>query len=1099
MKFNKLLIANRGEIAIRIARAAGDMGLECVAVYSEDDSESLHIQHANQAIKLPGKGARAYLDIDAIIAAATEAGADALHPGYGFLSENPELARRCLQQGITFIGPDANTLEQLGDKAAARQLAQKCGVPITPGTQGCTSLDEVKEFIANQSGDASAVIKAISGGGGRGMRIVRPGDDIEANFHACAREAKAAFDDDNLYVEQLIERARHIEVQVLGDGLGNAVHMWERECSLQRRNQKLIEIAPSPTLSEATRNRLLEAALRLAQEVNYAGLGTFEFLVDANGSDFYFMEANPRLQVEHTITEEITGIDLVQAQIAVLGGASLQSLQLLQTDIPAPNGFAIQCRINMESLDASGATRPSGGTLSIFEPPGGPGVRVDTYGYNGYTTNPNFDSLLAKVIVHSRSQDYAQSVRKAYRALCQFRVEGVRTNISFLQVLLSQTDVADNSVYTRYVDDQMTALVAKCEQEHPRLFSTTEPAQKADSAKPSAEAPDGTEAALAPMQGQLIKAPVAVGESVHKGQILAIIEAMKMEHEIQASVAGSVHSLPLEHGDYVSEGQAIAYIEPGEGTQNIETTEKTVDLNHIRPDLAESFERHRLTQDDARPEVMAKRHKRGMLSARENVANICDPGSFMEYGALTFAAQRKRRSAEELMQSTPADGLVTGVGAVNGDHFDEEQARCAVLAYDYTVLAGTQGTMNHRKTDRILHVAEEQHLPVIFFTEGGGGRPGDTDDATLIAGLHTPSFLQYARLSALAPRIAIVSGRCFAGNAVFAGSSDLLIATRNSSLGMAGPAMIEGGGLGVFAPEDVGPMSVQVANGVVDCLVENEQEAAQVARKLMSYFQGTISDWQCDDQRLLRSSIPENRLRSYDIRALIQTLADADSYLELRPDFASGMVTAFARIEGRPVGIIANDPRHLGGAIDANGADKAARFMQLCDAFDVPLVSLCDTPGFMVGPEAEKSGLVRHTSRLFVTAASLQIPVFTIVLRKGYGLGAMGMAAGSFHNPFFTVAWPTGEFGGMGLEGAVRLGYKNELAKAGDEAAQKALFEKLVAKHYEQGKALNMAVSLEIDAVIDPFETRSWIIRGLKSAKKVGPRRGRRRPMIDTW
>ncbi|WP_417538537.1 biotin carboxylase N-terminal domain-containing protein, partial [Marinobacter sp.] len=350
MKFNKLLIANRGEVAIRIARAAGDMGLECVAVYSEDDSESLHIQHANQAIKLPGKGARAYLDIEAIIAAAIEAGADALHPGYGFLSENPELASRCVQQGITFIGPDASTLEQLGDKAAARHLAQSCGVPITPGTQGRTSLEEVKAFIANQSGNTSAVIKAISGGGGRGMRIVQPGDDIEANFHACAREAKAAFGDDDLYVEQLIERARHIEVQVLGDGLGNAVHLWERECSLQRRNQKLIEIAPSPTLSVATRNRLLEAALRLAQEVNYAGLGTFEFLVDANGSDFYFMEANPRLQVEHTITEEITGIDLVQAQIAVLGGASLQSLQLQQADIPAPNGFAIQCRINMESL-----------------------------------------------------------------------------------------------------------------------------------------------------------------------------------------------------------------------------------------------------------------------------------------------------------------------------------------------------------------------------------------------------------------------------------------------------------------------------------------------------------------------------------------------------------------------------------------------------------------------------------------------------------------------------------------------------------------------------------------------------------------------------
>lgn len=1099
MKFNKLLIANRGEIAIRIARAAGDMGLECVAVYSEDDSNSLHVRHAGRAIKLPGKGARAYLDIDAIIAAALEAGADALHPGYGFLSENPGLARRCTQEGITFIGPNANTLEVLGDKVAARQLALKCGVPIVFGTQGRTSLEEAKNFISKQNADVSVVIKAISGGGGRGMRIVRPGDDTEANYNACAREAKATFNDDGLYVEQLVEQARHIEVQILGDGLGNAVHMWERECSLQRRNQKLIEVAPSPTLSEATRARLLDAALRMAREVNYAGLGTFEFLVDANGSDFFFMEANPRLQVEHTVTEEITGIDLVQAQIAVLGGASLTNLRLQQADIPAPSGFAIQCRINTETLDTTGATRASGGTLSVFESPGGPGVRVDTFGYSGYTTNPNFDSLLAKVIVHSRSPDYGQAVRKAYRALCQFRVEGVKTNISFLQALLSQPAIADNAVYTRYVDDHMAVLVAGSEKDYPRLFTSAEPAQLANDTASKMGAPDGTEAATAPMQGQLVKALVAEGDRVHKGQTLAILEAMKMEHEIQAPVAGIVRNLLLANAEYVSEGQAIVYIEPGENSQNEQATERAVDLNHMRPDLAESFERHRLTQDEARPEVIAKRHKRGMLSARENIANICDPDSFMEYGALTFAAQRKRRSAEELMQSTPADGLVAGVGAVNGENFNEEQARCAVLAYDYTVLAGTQGTMNHRKTDRVLQIAEEQHLPVIFFTEGGGGRPGDTDDATLIAGLNTPSFLQYARLSALAPRIGIVSGRCFAGNAVFAGSSDLLIATRDANLGMAGPAMIEGGGLGVFAPEDVGPMSVQAANGVVDCLVENEYEAAQVARKLMSYFQGPLPQWHCDDQRWLRSSIPENRLRSYDVRALIRTLADSDSYLELRPGFASGMVTAFIRIEGRPVGLIANDPRHLGGAIDANGSDKAARFMQLCDAFDVPLISLCDTPGFMVGPEAEKSGLVRHTSRLFVTAASLKIPVFTVVLRKGYGLGAMAMAAGSFHTPFFTVAWPTGEFGGMGLEGAVRLGYRNELASAGDEAAQKALFEKLVAKHYEQGKALNMAVSLEIDAVIDPSETRNWIARGLRSVKKPEPRHGRRRPMIDTW
>ncbi|RBW48902.1 carboxyl transferase domain-containing protein [Marinobacter sp. F3R11] len=1099
MKFNKLLIANRGEIAIRIARAAAEMGLETVAIYSEDDRNSLHLAYADQTVLLPGIGARAYLDIDAIVEVARKVSADALHPGYGFLSENADLARQCASSNITFIGPDPETLAMLGDKAAARTLAEHCEVPVVLGTKGRTSLAETRDFVGSLDSDVAVVIKAICGGGGRGMRIVLPGENLEEAYKACAREAAAAFGDDGLYVERLVRKARHIEVQVLGDGRGNAIHLWERECSLQRRNQKLVEVAPSPTLAATTREYLLDAALRMARHVNYAGLGTFEFLVDENGKDFFFIEANPRLQVEHTVTEEITGVDLVQSQIAVLGGASLADLNLTQAEIAEPNGYAIQCRVNMESMDADGTTRPSGGTLETFEPPSGPGLRVDTFGYRGYTTSPHFDSLLAKLIVHSRAADYKQAVRKAYRALCQFRVEGVKTNASFLQSLLCREDVAENCIYTRFVDDHMADLVVEGQQDHPQLFCSSGASGGVNQTEAIQEAPEGSESASAPMQGQLVTTLVGEGDSVAKGQTLAILEAMKMEHEIKAPVAGIIRGLPLAEGDYVNEGQAIAYIEPGDTGQDEEVTEQQIDLDYIRPDLAETMERHRLTLDEVRPDAVAKRHKLGMLTARENIDNICDSGSFIEYGALTFAAQRRRRSVDDLMRSTPADGLVAGLGAVNGQMFDEDQARCAVLAYDYTVLAGTQGTMNHKKTDRVLQVAEEQQLPVIFFAEGGGGRPGDTDNATKVAGLDQSSFLQYARMTALAPRIGIVSGRCFAGNAVFAGSSDLLIATRNASLGMAGPAMIEGGGLGVYSAEEVGPMSVQVANGVVDCLVEDEREAAKVARQIMSYFQGKLPEWTCADQRLLRSSIPENRLRSYDIRSLIRTLVDSNSYLELRPEFTPGMVTAFARIEGRPIGLIANDPRHLGGAICANGADKASRFMQLCDAYDVPLISLCDTPGFMVGPEAEKTGLVRHTTRMFVTAASLKIPVFSVVLRKGYGLGAMGMTAGSFHAPFFNVAWPTGEFGGMGLEGAVRLGYRNEIANAGDEAAQKAMFEKLVAEQYEKGKALSMAVSLEIDAVIDPADTRNWILRGLKSARKPGPRIGRRRPMVDTW
>jgi acetyl-CoA carboxylase carboxyltransferase component len=294
-------------------------------------------------------------------------------------------------------------------------------------------------------------------------------------------------------------------------------------------------------------------------------------------------------------------------------------------------------------------------------------------------------------------------------------------------------------------------------------------------------------------------------------------------------------------------------------------------------------------------------------------------------------------------------------------------------------------------------------------------------------------------------------------------------------------------------------MDVQVSNGVVDVAVEDEAEAVEVARKYLAYFQGVAEDWVCADQRELRALIPENRLRIYDVRSVIDTLADTGSVLELRRDFGLGMVTALTRIEGRPIGVIANNPTHLAGAIDSDGADKAARFMQLCDAFDIPLLFLCDTPGIMVGPEAEKTALVRHASRMFVTGASLSVPFFTIVLRKGYGLGAQAMAGGSFKAPIFTVAWPTGEFGGMGLEGAVKLGYRNELAAIEDPAERMALFEEMVDRMYRYGKAVNMASHFEIDGVIDPQESRHWILRALRSVPPTPEREGKKRSCIDAW
>jgi acetyl-CoA carboxylase carboxyltransferase component len=326
-----------------------------------------------------------------------------------------------------------------------------------------------------------------------------------------------------------------------------------------------------------------------------------------------------------------------------------------------------------------------------------------------------------------------------------------------------------------------------------------------------------------------------------------------------------------------------------------------------------------------------------------------------------------------------------------------------------------------------------------------------------------------------------------------------VIAAKDANIGMGGPAMIEGGGLGVFRPDEIGPAGVQYANGVIDVLVENDAEGVKAAKRYLSYFQGATKDWRCDDQRLLRGIIPENRRRMYDVRRVIETLADTGSVLELRRGFGPGMVTALVRIEGRPIGLIANNPAHLAGAIDSPGADKAARFMQLCDAFDLPLLFLCDTPGIMVGPEVEKTALVRHASRMFVTGSSVTVPVFTIVLRKAYGLGAQAMAGGSFKAPFFTVSWPTGEFGGMGLEGAVKLGYRNELAAIEDPEKRRATFEEMVERMYAHGKAVNTASHFEIDDVIDPQDSRRWITGALRSVPAPALRSEKKRPNIDTW
>jgi len=1078
----KLLIANRGEIAIRIARAATELGIESVAVYSEDDASALHVRCADEAIALSGVGPAAYLDIEQIVATAVRLKCTFLHPGYGFLSESSELAKQCHEASIKFVGPTYQTLELFGDKARARKFAQECRIRIPRGSDGAVSLEQARAFMNDLEPTEAVMIKAVAGGGGRGMRLVRSLHELEDAYARCRSEARSAFGNDELYVETYIPNARHIEIQIAGDG-ADVVHFGERECSVQRRHQKLIEIAPSPTLNARMREELIKAAVDMASTARYSGLGTFEFLVSGDGENgtYAFIEANPRLQVEHTVTEEVMGVDLVQLQLAIASDKRLSDLGLSQANIEPPRGYAIQARVNM---DSGHGVIHTDNHLTTFDPPGGPGVRVDTLGYGGYEPSQNFDSLLAKVIVHHSSTDFAPAVDRMYRALCEFRIGGVPHNLPLLQNILSHPAFRAGAATTEFTEQYKDELSNTSSASHRKRF--VERPGRAESELPHAARPEGVDDLRAPMRARILEISVEQGQTVAAGEALAVVEAMKMEHVLTAEHAGIILSIEARAGDIVPAGTTILLLEKAVENELIQAraSNELANDSQTRDDLAEVIALRKSVLDDARPEAVAKRHALGLRTARENIQDLCDPGSFVEYGAFAVAAMRTTRSEEELRRISPADGFIYGLAAINGDQFSVTKSRCMVASYDYTVFAGTQGHYGHKKHDRMFQLAEKGRLPVVIFAEGGGGRPVDSDNIGGV-NLANPTFWHFGRLSGVVPLIGIAAGRCFAGNAALLGMCDVVIATQDSTIGMGGPVMIEGAGLGVVKPEQVGPAAMHATTGVVDILVDNEADAVAQAKKYLSYFQGPITEWAAADQARLRNLIPQRRTRAYDIRTVIDVMADTGSAMELRPHFGRAAVTTLARVEGLPIGIIANNPSEQAGAIGAEEAQKIDRFLRLCNSFGLPIVSLCDTPGIMVGPDAEKTALVRHATALFTTGAHLTVPFFTIVLRKAYGLGAMAMAGGSFHqSSLLSIAWPTAEFGAMGLEGQVRLGYRTELETIKDPAERESRFEKLVEQLYKRGRATRIAPFLSIDDVIDPSDSRRWLIAGLNAFMK---------------
>src|SRR3954466_14666717 len=777
----RLLISNRGEIAVRIARAAAAEGMSCVAVAAADEPGAPHLAAADDSYALPGTGPAAYLDIPEIIRAAQATSCDLLHPGYGFLSENPALADACAKAGLIFVGPPPGTLDLFGDKVRARALAETNNIPVLRGTPADVDSAVVEALLENTG---AVMLKARAGGGGRGTRVLRPGDDVAAAMNRARSAAEKAFGDGTLFAEAYLDRARHIEVQILGDADGAVVVLGDRDCSLQRHRQKLVEIAPAGRLPDPVRDRLPHAAPPPGREAGVIGLAPVDFLAPADDPErFVFLECNPRLQVEHTVTEETLGLDLVRLQLRVATRATPADPGPPDAP-PRPQGWAVQARVNAETIAPDGAVLPAGGTITALSTPRGPGIRMDTAARAGVEQSLRYDPLLAKVVVHERHGDLADALRSTGRALAEFDVRGVATNTAFLRALLEDPDVLAGRATTTLVDEKTAELVAAVER-----YGTqdTEP-------EPAEDTED--DALHAPVPGTVVAVEAPAGTTVEPGGTVVVLEAMKMEHVVALPAGGTVRRLAVAVGDTVRQGQLLATVEHHDGDHRHEADE--IDLDAEREDLKEARRRHELGLDAPRSGPVQRRHAQGRRTARENLAKLVDEGSFLEYGPLVFAPQERYCIEEEHGEKTPADGVVGGLADINGELVGKENSAAVVVSYDYTVLAGTQGMRGHLKKDRLFELAEKRRLPVVLFAEGGGGRPGDVD-LPVVSALDTMAFTLFGRLSGLVPTVGIASGRCFAGNAALLGTCDVVIATEDANIGMGGPAMIEGGGLGVVA------------------------------------------------------------------------------------------------------------------------------------------------------------------------------------------------------------------------------------------------------------------------------------------------------------
>ncbi|MBV8139397.1 MAG: ATP-grasp domain-containing protein [Deltaproteobacteria bacterium] len=1125
--FKRVLIANRGEIAIRVARAAEALGVESVSVYAPADALSLHVRVTTESRALRSQApsndpVRAYLDMDALMEAARTSGCDCVHPGYGFLSENAGFAERCRQEGLAFIGPHPETLALFGDKLRARELAGSLGIPIIPGSPHAPASAKDAAAVAEAVG-YPVMLKAAAGGGGRGMRVVASADEMAAAFVRCQSEAQAAFGDGALFIEKLLARPRHIEAQVVADRAGDLVHLHERDCSVQLRNQKVIEIAPAPGLEAGLRRRILEDAIRLARAAGYVNAGTVEFLVSPERGEHFFIECNPRIQVEHTVTEQVTGIDLVEAQFRIAAGESLQTLGIPdQAAVPPTRGFAIQARIV-----ANGT-----GVLTAYKEPTGPGVRVDSCGYLGYAPPPQFDPMFAKLICQSNStHTFSSALDRALHALNEFHIAGLLTNLRLLQAILSHPAVragdARTSFFSEHPDLAAAAAAAKApasgslallEQQAMLLRGGRDGLTISATQSPSVSlvVPAGEEGVESPMAGNIIELTVDVGAAVEAGAILMVISAMKMETAITAPCAGILTALsPAEIGATVAAGQIIATIAPSRRPSAAATPRHYGD-DSWAPMLADvqalqAIAHQRFAPDSSDPGVLRQR-RRGKLTCRERIDLLLDPGTFREVGSLAGFADYDDEG--RIAGFTPANH-VGGWGKIGG-------RTAVVCADDFTSRGGHADGAIGGKATHLDRLSIDLRCPSVRLLDGssGGGsiaamvpkqqRAGEStaqeSSGAIVAGRprvsgeggsfltgHLGSTMYVSQLSQV-PVINLLLGSVVGIGAAKAVLGHFSVMVRDiAQLFVAGPPVVSHAMGYEISKEELGGWQIHCRNGSVDNLADSEEEATAMAKRFLSYLPSSVyeappvlppdpSDPADRREEELFTIIPRKRTTTFDMRRAIRLMADRTSFFEIGPLWGTDQIVGFARFNGYPMGVLASDCRHVnGGALTADGCDKLKRHLDLCDMFHLPILNLIDNPGFAVGLEHELTGTIRKGGEWMIAFAQVEVPIFTVIMRRSFGV-----AGNNFATPrsgaSARVVWPAADVGGIPPEGGIEAAYKRQLAEAADPAALRAEINARIESARGPIGPLNR---FQMEEMIDPRDTRPWVCEWVENAYRI--------------